>query len=264
MTCSGAPPGYRRRASGAPAGRRAARPAPAPPTSAPAKPTTAAAAPPPAAASSPATAHRRPLPCRRCAVAAPAAAASPAAAAKLAQAALAKTGTSGWAGHDGDFGTPVGRRRGLRPPTDDGVTLRSASSRRAGYDQKLYIQPKSAEKWELSPTARPTPHAEALRQWSDGQAADGARHRGDRHDDDLPGHVTNWTSYVEEIVGALERKSGKARRRAGHSSSRRPNAEGHDDQPSAIFLESSAPSSRSCRSTPHGIQPDQSPRTCSR
>ena len=152
------------------------------------------------------------------ATSAPAAAAKPtdapkpAEAAKPAQAAPAAAG----AGKGGQasmaiFGSPGSSLLANFTTTNYAITISQCYFESLlDYDAKLQFQPKLADKWDLSPDGKTyTFHMRPGVKWSDGQPLTARDVEATVMAMTHPATVTNWISYVEEIVGALERKQGK-------------------------------------------------------
>ena len=170
----------------------------------------------PAATTAPAKpAESKPATDAKPAGAAPAATAAPAAAAKPsdkpAQAAPAAPGKSGGQATMAIFGTPGSSLLGNFTSTNFGVTLAQTQFEAMfGYDEKLQLVPKLAEKWELGPDGKTyTFTLKSGLKWSDGKPVTAKDIEATVLTMSHPQTVTNWISFVDEIDGAMERKGGK-------------------------------------------------------
>ena len=180
--------------------------------------------------------------------AAPAAAAKPteapaaaksAEAAKPTQAAPAAASKTGGQATMAIFGTPGASLLGNFTSTNYGVTLAQCQYEAMfGYDEKLQLQPKLAEKYDLASDGKTWTFT--LKQglkWSDGQPVTAKDVEATVMAMTHPATVTNWISFVEEIVGALERKGGKREDIPGLKVVDDRTIQATTINPSAIFLD---------------------------
>lgn len=106
------------------------------------------------------------------------------------------------------------------------------------YDDKLQFQPLLAQKWDISPDGKTFTFN--LRQgvkWSDGQPLTARDVEATLLAMTDPKTTTNWISFVEEIVGATDRKAGKAADVPGFHVVDDSTFSVTTIQPSAIFLD---------------------------
>jgi peptide/nickel transport system substrate-binding protein len=106
------------------------------------------------------------------------------------------------------------------------------------YDDKLQFQPFLAEKWDVSPDGRT--YTFSLRKgvtWSDGQPLVASDVLATVLAMTDPKTTTNWISYVEEIVGATDRKAGKSNDLPGIQVLDDSTLKVTTSQPSATFLD---------------------------
>jgi len=106
------------------------------------------------------------------------------------------------------------------------------------YDDKLQFQPLLAEKWEISPDGKTfTFNVRPGVKWSDGQPLTARDVEATLLAMTDPKTTTNWISFVEEIVGATDRKAGKAAQLPGFQLIDDSTFKVTTIQPSAIFLD---------------------------
>ena len=203
-----------------------AKPAEAPKPAAPAA-TTAPAAP---AAAAPARPAEAPKPAEKSAE-------KPAE--KPAQAAPAAPAKTGGQASMAIFGSPGSSLLSNFTTTNFAITIAQCYFESLlGYDEKLQIQPKLAEKWELSPDGKTWTFQlfQGLK-WSDGQPVTARDVEATILAMAHPAIATNWVSYIEEIPGALDRKAGKREDVPGVQVVDDRTIKISTIQPSAIFLD---------------------------
>jgi peptide/nickel transport system substrate-binding protein len=154
----------------------------------------------------------------------------------VAPAALAKTGGQA---SMAIFGSPGSSLLSNFTTTNFAITIsQSYFESLLGYDEKLQLQPKLAEKWELSPDGKT--YTFQIRQglkWSDGQPVTARDVEATVLAMSHPATATNWVSYVEEIPGALDRKGGKREDVPGIQVVDDRTVKVSTIQPSAVFLD---------------------------